>query len=69
MYFISETFLYRAVSLQIVTIEPAVVLLGKGITTWSLLCCCAAHETNTVIQSTGFFLFARQVDLLSVSCQ
>jgi hypothetical protein len=65
---------YRAVSLQIVTTEPAVVPLGQGITTWSPFCCCAAHETNTVIQSTGFFfstcLTSRIVVCeLSVTCR
>jgi hypothetical protein len=74
MYFISQTFLYRAVSLQIVTTEPAVVILGKGITTWPLFCCFAAHETNTVIQSNGIFFpifpttpFQFHVELLFVS--
>jgi len=59
---------YRAVSLQVVTTETAVVFLGKGITTWSPFCCCAAHETNTVIQSTGIFFFTCPT-LLFMSCQ
>jgi len=53
--------------LQIVTTEPAVVLLGKGITTWSPFCSCAAHETNTVIQSSGTSCPTSRI--VSVRCQ